>query len=318
MHKCNLLIGVLIFLYFKSNKCIYLSSGIKSLNKFLYYSRITQYYNQNQKKTCSISDGPYCYFTENDYTKHYIKTNNENKNEKINNEWVKLYSKIPKHEYQKIMQNLVNYTSNYINTYSKKIDEEQNPQNEVLQVTMNFDVFDEDTIKNDIYLEDKLGKIIFNEKIIADIRGTLRLSYDKDFSERNLILRYKDYPSKTYAIIESEYISISFRDKLFICNYLYIKAHDEKSKSQPILLYGYIGEKNLYSFSHTDNQERKEKWIKLIFPENISVDRLLIFGPYDIDNISFTFINHINVDQNEIYSMYNNKNIKILISNEDI
>jgi len=79
MHKCNLLIGVLIFLYFKSNKCIYLSSGIKSLNKFLYYSRITQYYNQNQKKTCSISDGPYCYFTENDYTKHYIKTNNENK-----------------------------------------------------------------------------------------------------------------------------------------------------------------------------------------------------------------------------------------------
>ena len=49
------------------------------------------------------------------------------------------------------MKSLFNNTTNYINTYSKKIDEEQNPQNEVLQVTMNFDVFDEDTIKNDIY-----------------------------------------------------------------------------------------------------------------------------------------------------------------------
>ena len=36
------------------------------------------------------------------------------------------------------------------------------------------------------------------------------------------------------------------------------------------------------------------------------------------DNISFIFPNNIDVDQNEVYSMYNNKNIKILVSNEDI
>ena len=44
----------------------------------------------------------------------------------------------------------------------------------------------------------------------------------------------------------------------------------------------------------------------------------MISGMYDIDNISFNFQNIINVDTNEIYSMYNYKNIKILVSNDDI
>ncbi len=318
MQKCNLKFFFLIFLFLESNKCIYLSSGIKSLNKFLYYSRITQYYNQNQIKTCSISDGPNCYFTEKDYTKHYLKNNNENKNEIINREWVKLYNKIPNYEYQKIMQNLLNYTSNYINNYSQKIDKEQNPQDEILHILMNFNAFDELTIKNDIYLEEKMGKIFFNEEIIADFRGKLRLSYDKDLSEKDIILKNKDYPSTTYGIIESEFVSISFRGTLFECNYLYIKVHNEINKSQAILFYGFLGEKLMYTYNYIDNKKRNEKWLKLFFPEKIAVDKMLISGPYDIDNISFTFLNRINVDQNEIYSMYNYKNIKILVSNEDI
>ena len=310
----------LFFLLFlsKVNHSIYLTSGLKSLNKFLYFSRITQYYNQNKIKTCSISDGPNCYFTENDYTKHYIKTNNENKNEIINNEWVKFYSKIPKHEYKKIMQNLVNYTTNYINLYSKEIDKEQNPQNEILQVLMTFDAFDVETKIKDIYLQEKLGKIFFNEEIIAEIKGKLKLSYDRDLTERDLNLKYKDYPSTTYGFIESDYVTISFRGKLFICNYLYIKAHDEKSKSEQIIFYGYLEDQLIYSYTYTDNQKRKEKWLKVTFPSIISADKLLIAGPYDIDNISFTFPNIINIDQNEVYSMYNYKNIKVLVSNEDI
>lgn len=299
-------------------RSIYLTSGIKSLNKFLYFSRVTQYYNQSKLKTCSISDGPNCYFTENDYAKHYIQTNNENKNENINNEWVKFYSKIQKHEYKKIMKKLVNYTTNYINSYSKEIDKEQNPQNEIFQVLMTFDTFDIDTKEKDIYLQDQLGKIFYNEEIIGEIRGKLRLSYEKDLSEKDLILKYKDYPSKTYGIIESDYISISFRGKLFICNYLYIRAHNEKSKTEQILFYGYLGEQLIYSYTYTDNQKRKEKWLKVTFPSIISADKLFISGPYDIDNISFIFPNNIDVDQNEVYSMYNNKNIKILVSNEDI
>ena len=44
----------------------------------------------------------------------------------------------------------------------------------------------------------------------------------------------------------------------------------------------------LYGYSYTDNKERKEKWLKVFFPSEVEVvDKLVISGPYDIDNISF-------------------------------
>ena len=309
---------ILMFLLINIYKCIYLNSGIESLNKFLYSSRLSQYYQQNQKKACSISDGPNCYFTENDYTKHYKQTNNENKTEKINNEWVELYSKIPKNRYKNIMNNFANYTANYINLYSKKIDTEQNSQNNIFQVLVNFDSFDDETIKHDIYLEEKKGMIFFNEEIIVDIKGRLRLSYDKILTEKDINIINKDYPSKTYGIIESDYISISFRGNLFICNYLYLKKHNKISIDEQIFFYGYLKEKLIFSYGFTDNQKRKEKWIKATFPLIIPIDKLLISGYYDIDNIFFTFPNPYNVDHNEVYKLYNYKSIKMLISNEDI
>lgn len=314
-------ISLYLFLFFiyNNNQAIYLPSGIKSLNKFLYHSRLTKYVEQNKDKICSLSDGPNCYFTEKDYTKHYILTKNENnKNEKINNDWVKLYSKINTNEYQNILNKLEFNTSNYINTYSNQIDEEQNPKNEIVNLLMTFDDFDEDTIKGDIYLEEKMGKIIYNQQIIADISGKLLLKYEKDLSEKHLKTRYLDYPSRTYGFIESEFITISFRGKLFSINFLYIKGHDEISKYEPINFFGYLNEQLVYSYTYTDNKKRNEKWLKLGFPDNIVVDKLMISGMYDIDNISFNFPSVINVDTNEIYTMYNYKNIKILVSNDDI
>ena len=318
--KNSINLSLYIFLFFiYNNQAIYLPSGIKSLNKFLYHTRVTKYVEQNKDKICSLSDGPNCYFTEKDYTKHYILTKNENnKNNKINNDWVKLYSQIPKNEYKEILQKLEFNTSNYINTYSKQSDEEQNPKNELVNLLMTFDAFDEDTIKGDIYLEEKMGKIIYNEEIIVDIKGKLLLKYDKEKPEIDIKLKYQDYPSTTYAVIESDFISISFRGKLFSINYLYIKGHDEFSKYEPINFFGYLDDKLVYSYTYTDNKKRNEKWLKVGFPESIVVDKLMISGMYDIDNISFNFPNVINVDVNEIYSMYNYKNIKILISNEDI
>ena len=318
--KNSINLSLYIFLFFiYNNQAIYLPSGIKSLNKFLYHTRVTKYVEQNKDKICSLSDGPNCFFTEKDYTKHYILTKNENnKNNKINNDWVKLYSQIPKNEYKEILQKLEFNTSNYINTYSKQSDEEQNPKNELVNLLMTFDAFDEDTIKGDIYLEEKMGKIIYNEEIIVDIKGKLLLKYDKEKPEKDIKLKYQDYPSTTYAVIESDFISISFRGKLFSINYLYIKGHDEFSKYEPINFFGYLDDKLVYSYTYTDNKKRNEKWLKVGFPENIVVDKLMISGMYDIDNISFNFPNVINVDVNEIYSMYNYKNIKILVSNDDI
>ena len=78
------------------------------------------------------------------------------------------------------------------------------------------------------------------------------------------------------------------------------------------------GLKLIFSYSYTDNQKREEKWVKAAFPEAIPVDKLLISGYYDIDNIFFTFPNPYNVDQNEVYKLYNYKSLKILVSNEDI
>ena len=306
----------LLFLLINIYKSIYLNSGIKSLNKFLYSSRISQYYYQNRKRTCSISDGPNCYFTEYDYAEHYKQTNNENKTEKINTEWIEFYSRIPKDKYKNIMNNFINYTSNYINLYSKEVDTEQNSQNKIYQIILNFDNFDDTTIKHDIYLEEK--SIFFEEDIIADIKGRLRLSYDKDLTEKDIYLKDKDYPSKTYAIVESDYITIAFREKLFICNYLYIKSHNKMNKNEKIFFQGFLKDELVFNYEYLDNKERQEKWIKVGFPDVISVDKLLISGYYDIDNLFFTLPNIFNVDQNEIYNMYNYKNIKMLVSNDDI
>ena len=311
---------IFFLLYFINNiKSIYLSSGIKSFNKFLYYSRISKYSEQNIDKICSISDGPNCFFTEKEYIKHYILTKNENNiNDKINNAWVKLYSKIPKNEYKEILEKLEFNTSNYINTYSNQIDEEQNPKNEIINLLMTFDTFDVDTLKGDIYLEEKMGKIIYNENVIADIKGKLLLKYDNDKSENDLKNKIQDYPTNTYGVIESDFITISFRNKLFSVNFFYIKGHDEYSKYEPINFYGYLNDQLVYSYTYTDNKKRKEKWLKVGFPDKILVDKLLVSGTYDIDNISFHFPNSVNVDANEIYNMYNYKNIKTLVKNEDI
>ena len=309
----------IFYCFINTSISIYLPSGIKTLNKFLYQSRMAKYVDQNEDKKCSLSDGPNCYFTEKNYIKHYILTKNENnKNEKINNEWVKLYSKIPKNKYQEILQKLEFNTSNYIKTYSNESDEEQNPKNEIINLLMTFDSFDVDTIKGDIYLEERMGKIIYNEQIIADIKGKLLLKYDKDISEKDLKNKYQDYPSTTYGVIESDFITISFKGKLFSVNFFYIKGHDEYSKYEPINFYGYLNDQMVYSYTYTDNKKRNEKWLKVGFPDNIIVDKLIVSGMYDIDNISFNFPSVINVDVNEIYNMYNYKNIKILVSNDDI
>ena len=319
MKSLNKLVIYIFFIFISKFNSIYLRSGIKVFNKFLYHSRMSKYVEQNKDKICSLSDGPNCFFTEKIYTKHYILTKNENnKNSRINNDWVKLYSLIPKNEYQIYLQKLELNTSKYINSYSNLTDEEQNPKNEIVNLLMTFDTFDVDTIKGDIYLEEKMGKIIYNEKIIADIQGKLLLKYDKDKNEEKFKYLYQDYPSTTYGVIESEFITISFRGKLFSVNFFYIKGHDEYSKYEPINFYGYLGEQLVYSYTYTDNKKRNEKWIKVAFPENIIVDKIIVSGKYDIDNISFNFPSIINVDTNEIYNMYNYKNIKILIKNEDI
>lgn len=314
VYKYIVKIVVFFLICFQLNKSIYIFSGIKTLNKFLYTTRFQNFKRQNDKNSCSFSDGPNCYFSENKYIQNYnvIKDNNN-----INDEWINFYNKSHKYEYSQILQYFNNYTKKYIEKNSNKIDKEQNSQGEVLKYLMTFDNYDEYTIKKDTYFDEKKSKIFFNKEIFIDIKGKLKLSYDKDESEIYLNVIDKDYPSKTFGIIESDYISISFRGKVFVCNFFYIKAHNEKSKTKNIYFYGYVGNKIVYTYSYTDNKERKEKWLKVFFPVATPINRLLISGPYDIDNISFTFPNK-KYDDSNLYLMYNHKNIQTLVKDEDI
>ena len=305
----------LLIFFFELNQTIYILPGIKTLNKFLYSSRYKEYNNQNKLYTCSLKDGPNCFFTENKYIENF---NKMNKDDIINKEWVNFYNKTKKYEYHKIVDYLNNHTNNYIVKNIKKVDKEQNSEGEVFKYLMTFDNFDEYTIKKDTYFDEKLNKNIFyNKEINIDIKGKLKLSYDKDQSEYYLNVIDKDYPSNTFGIIESNFISISFGGKVFVCDFFYIKAHNKKNKSDLIYFYGYIGNKIVYTYSYNDNKERKEKWLKVHFPMATPINYLVISGPYDIDNISFTFPNKKYADSN-VYNMYNYKNIKILINDEDI
>jgi len=302
-----------LFFSLKINICIYISSGLNTINKFLYLSRISKYFNQSQINICSLSDGPNCYFTENNYIKHYLKINNENKNSvKICDEWVKLLSKIPKNNYKRALHHLSKISSNYINSYQNETDKEQTPENGKLFILMTFD---DETTKENTYLE-KLTSIFYNERLIAEFEGKLRLFDDHDLSEENI--KISDYPSKLYGIIESEHVSISFRGKLFLFKSAYIKAHNEKSNSEEILFYGYLGEQIVFGYTFTDNEKRKQKWLKVFLSENILINKLVISGPYDIDNIQFIFNYETNVDEEEIYYMYNNKRVKKLVDDDEI
>ena len=144
----------------------------------------------------------------------------------------------------------------------------------------------------------------------------MRLSYDKDESEAYSKEINPDYPSKTYWIIESEFISISSQGKLFICDFLYIKAHDEKKKEN-IYFFGYRGSQVIFAQSNADNKKRNEKWIKVHIQNSISINTLIISGSYDIDNLSFTFPNKI-YDNSNLYRSNKNKNVAKLIKDEDI
>ena len=305
---------MLIF-FFNLNQSIYILPGLKTLNKFLYSSRYKEYNNQNKTKSCSFNDGPNCFFTENKYVQNFNKMNS---GDIINKEWANFYNKTLEYEYQDILAYFYNHTNNYIKKNTKKVDKEQNSEGEVFKYLMTFDNFDEYTIKKDTYFDGKLNKnIFFNNEINININGKLKLSYDKDESEYYLTVIDKDYPSNTFGIIESNFISISFEGKVFVCNFFYIKAHNKKNKNEQIYFYGYVGNKIVYTYSYNDNKERKEKWLKVFFPTPTPINLLVISGPYDIDNVSFTFPNKKYEDSN-VYNMYNYKNKKTLINDEDI
>ena len=298
----------------KINKCIYISSAINSLNKFLYLSRISNYYNQSKMGSCSLSNGPNCFFSEKKYANDFLVSKQENNYYDMNNEWVEFSSRIPENKLKTIFKNLSKKISSYIELYSKEKDTAQNPPTDILNIIMTFD---DDTTYKGQYLT-KLTNTFYNEKLIAEFTGQLKLADNADLKEKKGKNIEFNYPSKLYGVIESESVSISFRGKIFVCNSFYIKPHDEKSKLEEMRIFGYLEEKVVFGYSFSDKTKREQLWQKVVFPESIVIDKLVIFGPYDIDNISFTFHYQIYVNDKEIYYMYNDKKTEKLVNNDDL
>ena len=315
MYKNILKDFLFFFQFFHIIQASFLLSGLKTFNNFLYLSRYKEFNIQNKTNTCSLSKGPNCFFTE----KQYISTYKEmNKEEKIFFEdWNKSFKLSEKYGLNNSYYFYRNKTLEYLLKNKQEIDKEQNSKGEVFKYLLTFDFFDESTKKKDIYFEESEKKIFYNQEIIIDIKGKLRLSYDKDESEAYLKAINVDYPSNTYGIIESKYISISFKGKLFICDFVYIKPHNERAKKESIYFVGYIGNKVVFTQSFSDNKKRNEKWLKVHFQTSTPINNLIISGSYDIDNIAFTFPNK-NYDFSNLYDIYGHTNKANLIKDEDI
>ena len=311
MFKYNSKIFIFIFAFIRLNIATFILSGIKTFNKFLYLSRIKKYYKQNKTKSCSLRDGTNCLFTE----KKYLSESNDNdeRNNILLDNWNNSFKNIYKYGFLKLIYFYENMTKEYLLKNFNKIDKEQNSLGQASNYLLSFDDYDDITQNKDIYLEGNKKIIIYNQEFIIEIIGKLRLSYDKDISEIYLNQIHEDYPSTTFGIIESKFISISFQGELFICDFIYIKAHDEQSKTELLYLIGYFGNKIAFNKSYKDDKKRNEKWLKIFLKPAIPITTLVIYGQIDIDNISFTF-------PDKIYEIRadNVKNEVKLINDEDI
>ena len=306
--KGFLIIYIFLFFLIMKYKSQYLSSGLNALNNFLYLSRISKYYNQSKEKICSLNDGSDCFFTENKYIQTILSTKSD---ALATQDWVQYLSKINNFNYKDILYHLSQQTSNYIDLYSEAIDKVQNPPEDKLFIIMTFD---DDTTKPNMYLH-QLKATFYNEMIIANFKGKLRLS-DKYQDENKE--KIPNYPDKLYGIIESDSVSISFKGKLFLFTSAYIRAQNEKSKSEKISFYGFVGEQIVYGYSYSDSSRKERNWLKVLSHTNIPADKLVISGPYEIDNLEFIFYYETNVDFNDIYDMKKNKMTKRLINDDDI
>ena len=307
-NKLIIIYIICIFLFIQ-HECLYIQKGMNTINNFLYLSRIFRFYQQTYKESCSLTEASNCYFTEKKYIQNILSSKEDLL---INQDWIKLHSKIEEDfDYEEILFQLTNKTSNYIDKYMNETDEEQHPISKELNIIMTFD---DETTRPDMYIHE-LSAIFYNEKITAEINGELKLSNKyKEISQKSL----KNYPSNLYGVIESDLVSISFQGKLFLFVSIYIRAHKDENKYDNINFYGYLGNNIVYAYSYTDQSRKEKNWLKVLSHTNVYADKLIISGPYDIDNIEFKFEYETNVEIGEMINMNIEQKTFKLIDDDEI
>lgn len=266
----------------------YLSSGLKQLNNFIYSDRMKIFTIQNLSEKCSLSSGPNCYYTENlknsknadESIKLFEDTQNPVDYSDFNKEWLDLFNKAKSSNYFQVYEEIESSLLEYKTNNLLKNDSQQVPPVFNLYLSLTFESYDDMTIKGDVYaLPSKIIRF-FTENVVLEIIGKLRMHYGDDLKLKNAM----KYPTTTFGIIESPSLSIKLGGKTFICEYFFMRPRNEKIYR--INIEGYLGKNKLFSVQKEVNNMNSKKWNKITLPDK-KIDRLVLPGGIDIDNVRF-------------------------------
>lgn len=303
----------------------FLLSGINQLNNFIYFQRLTYYNYQNTNNRCSLIEAPYCFYIEPLYIKLLEKENNIIKKDYIEKDWISLINNLNIYNFQEKYEDLASKIQNYYNKNIYENDKVQKAPIQEYQICITFEKYDSITIHKDIYL-DKISYILYeNEKIPLVVEGKIRLKYEKLNSINTNII---DYPSKTYAIIESNSVEISLNGKFFKIISFYIRPKimykDENYKitiigsiNRNIHIEGFNNQKLVFSTNYHFSYSDEKYWNKIFISNDLFINKLVIPGNFEIDNILLSECNEVY----DIQSLFNHdpkKKIMDLINDNDI
>ena len=299
-------------------------SGINQLNNLLYLQKLSYFDYQINMNQCSLVEGPYCYYTEPFYIKSLNTENQIFKKEYIEKDWILLYNDVNIYTYEEIFNNLENKIKKYYNYMVNQKDKNEIPIQEY-QISISFEQYDSLTFKEDFYLT-KMTSMQFMEKIILVLEGKIRLKYDKSKIISNNI---KDYPSKTYAIIESNFATISLNGKKFRFISFYVRpkniyeGNNYKvtiigSMTKNINIEGYSNNKMMFSANYQFSYSDMKQWNKIYITTDLFFDKIKIPGNIEVDNILLSVEGNFVYDIQSLFFNDPKKKTVDLVDDSDI
>ena len=319
------LLRIFIFLlHTKLSILTFIPSGINQLNNLLYLQKISYFDYQIDMNQCSLVEGPYCYYTEPLYIKSLNKENKIFKKEYIEKDWISIYNDINIYSYEEIFNNLENKIKKYYNYMVNEKSQNEIPIQEY-QIYISFEQYDSLTIKEDIYLS-KMTSMQFMEKIILVMEGKIRLKYDKT---KVVSSNMKDFPSKTYAIIESSLVTLSLNGKKFRLISFYVRpkniydGNNYKvtiigSMSKNINIEGYVNNKMKYSANYQISYTDIKQWNKIYINTDLFFDKIKFPGNIEIDNILLSVEGNFVYDIQSLFFNDPKKKTVDLVDDSDI
>lgn len=318
--------AIILLLYIKKSLLIFLQSGINQLSNLIFLQKLSYFILQNNLNKCSISDGPHCYYVEPSYIKSLEKENQTLKKDYVEKNWISLIYDVNQfYSYQDVYDELETKIKNYYEKNIKEKDKEQKVPIQEDQIGITFENYDSITIKNDIYLEKKTFITINSDRIPFIVEGKVRLRYDKS---KLIVKNLMDYPSKTYAMIESSRAVISLDGKNFRCLSLFVRplnryGEDSKvtiigSMTKNFVIEGYNNNRIVFSTNYQFSYFDEKHWSKIILSNNLFINRLILPGNLEIDNISLSVESSDAYDIQSLFYSDPKRKVIDLINDNDI